>query len=282
MNKIALVTGASSGLGRATAELLVTQGYEVFGTTRSTKPTDIGRVRMLTLELADERSIEACVGAVVERSGRIDLLVNNAGRSMAGAIEEVSLEELQHEFQVNFFGTLRVIKRAMPTLRAQGSGRIVNVSSAAATVPVPFYGVYGASKAALERVTFSLRQELRPFGIHVSVVSPSSHRTNMQSTLPAAPIAAYQVPRDRIISAARQAVADGGDPVDVARTILLAATARHPKARYPVGKDAKAFAFIQRLVSHAFIERMIGAKFKLGTAALSAPAGPRQLPTPRN
>lgn len=279
MNKTALVTGASSGLGLATAQLLATRGYDVYGTTRTQKPADVPGVHMLTLELARADSVAACVQSVLDRAGRIDLLVNNAGFPQAGAIEETSLEEIEHEFQVNFFGALRVIKRVIPQLRAQGGGRIVNVSSAAAFIPVPYYGIYGASKAALERMTFSLRQELRPFGIEVAIVSPSSHRTNVQWTLPAAPLSAYQIPRERMLSAMRQTVVEGGDPNDVARAILVAATAKHPKARYPVGGDAKAFALVQRLVPHGVIERMIQAKFQLGlgaTAALPAGSRPRE------
>jgi short-subunit dehydrogenase len=271
MKPIALVTGASRGLGRATATLLAQHGYEVWGTTRTPAPPDVEGIRMLTLELTSQQSVDACVGAVLERAGRVDLLVNNAGFPMTGAIEEVSLDEIEHEFQVNLFGMLRMTKAVLPSMRAQGSGRVINISSAAAFIPIPYYGVYGASKAALERLSFSLRQEVRPFGLHVSVISPSSHRTDVEWARPSSPVSAYETPRERMASAMRQTVVDGDDPSNVARAVLKAATARAPRARYLVGGDSKAFAIIQRLLPHALIERMIGAKFKLGSGRAPAP-----------
>jgi NAD(P)-dependent dehydrogenase (short-subunit alcohol dehydrogenase family) len=219
---------------------------------------------MLTLELGASESIAECADAVRASAGRLDVLVNNAGFPLVGAVEEVSIDEIEHEFQVNLFGGLRLTKALLPMMRAQGAGRIINISSAAAFVPIPFYGVYGASKAALERLSFSLRQELAPFGLHVSVVSPSSHRTGVQWTFPRAMQAEYDGSRNRMESAMRGTIADGPPPANVARVVLRAATSARPKARYLVGADARAFGFVQRLVSHGFIERVIRAKFKLG------------------
>jgi NAD(P)-dependent dehydrogenase (short-subunit alcohol dehydrogenase family) len=270
MKKTALVTGASSGLGQATATLLAENGYEVWGTTRAESPADRGPVRMLTLELGSAESVAECASVIKTRAGRLDVLVNNAGFPLVGAVEEISLEEIEHEFHVNLFGGLRLTKALLPMMRDQGTGRIINISSAAAFIPVPFYGVYGASKAALERLSFSLRQELLPFGLHVSVVSPSSHRTGVQWTFPRTALAEYDGSRSRMASAMRGTVVDGPPPADVARVVLQAATSAHPKARYLVGTDARAFGFVQRLVSHGFIERLIRVKFKLG----STPAVP--------
>jgi len=267
MKRVALVTGASSGLGKATAALLAESGYKVYGTTRADTPSNSEGVRMLSLELASQASVDACVRQVVDDAGQIDLVVNNAGFPMAGAIEETSIEEIDHEFQVNFFGTLRVIKTVTPILRGQRSGTIINISSAAAFIPVPFYGIYGASKAALERLSFSLRQELKPVGVHVSVISPSSHRTEVKWAVPSAPLSAYDGARDRVLAAMQQTVVEGGDPGKVARAVLDAASARAPRARYLVGSDSKAFGILQRIAPHSLIERMISAKFRLSAAA---------------
>lgn len=267
MPTIALVTGASRGLGHVTAHALAAAGYTVYGTTRASNPRDDGPVRMLSLELTDPASIRAAVATVMEREGRVDLLVNNAGYPQAGAAEEVSLEEARRQFEANFFGAYQLIQAVLPEMRTRGAGRIVNVSSAAGDIPVPFYGVYGASKAALERLTLSLRAELRPFGVHLSCVTPSSHRTTVEHVLPTNAMSLYQGPRQAVLAAMHETVVQGDDPRNVARAVLRAARSRRPRAQYRVGGDSRAFGVLLRLLPTSALEFLVRKKFSQGAAA---------------
>src|SRR5690606_35507590 len=159
--KVVLITGASSGLGRATARLLAERGYRVFGTSRR-PPADAptGGVEPLALDVCADASVAACVQTVLARAGRIDALINNAGYELGGALEEATLEEAQRQFETNFFGAVRMIRAVLPAMRRQGGGRIVNVSSLAGLAPVPFLGLYSASKFALEGYSEALRHEV--------------------------------------------------------------------------------------------------------------------------
>jgi NAD(P)-dependent dehydrogenase (short-subunit alcohol dehydrogenase family) len=263
MNKVAIVTGASRGLGLATARLLTARGYTVYGTSRSPSAGEAGAVHMLALDVTRPESVAACVAEVLRREGRIDLLVNNAGYPMTGAVEEVSVEEMARQFETNFFGAMRMIHAVLPTMRAQRGGRVINLSSAAGDIPVPFYGVYGASKAALERASLSLRAELRPFDVHVSCVTPSSHRTDVQHVLPGRGLDAYAAPRARMLAAMHDTVARGDDPEQVARAVLRAATVARPRSQYRVGGDSRAFGLLLRLLPVSALEFLVRRKFAL-------------------
>jgi NAD(P)-dependent dehydrogenase (short-subunit alcohol dehydrogenase family) len=265
--KVALVTGASQGLGQATARRLAAAGWRVFGTTRHTHPADDGPVGMLTLDVRHPASVAACVDSVRARAGRLDALVNNAGYPLTGSIEEVSVEEAQAQFETNFFGAVRMMQAVLPLMRVQGGGHVVNVSSAAAFVPLPYYGVYGASKAALERLSLSLREEMRPFGVHVCIVAPSSHRTSVQHLSPAQACGAHTAAHERAVATMCGTVQDGDDPENVARTVLRAVSSRAAKARYLVGGDARAFGFLQRVAPQRLIEVMVRAKIRRGARA---------------
>jgi NAD(P)-dependent dehydrogenase (short-subunit alcohol dehydrogenase family) len=157
-NRVALVTGASSGIGQATAELLAARGFTVFGTSRA--PTQVDSTyRWLPLDVRSDASVEAAVQSLLEQAGRIDVLVNNAGFAQVGAIEESSIADVQAQFDTNLFGALRVIKAVLPVMRQQGSGRIINVSSVVGQVAPPYMGVYATSKFALEGLSEALRED---------------------------------------------------------------------------------------------------------------------------
>ncbi len=205
--KVALVTGASSGIGRATAEALSRAGYQVHGTGRSAAPAESGTVRMLTCDVTDQASVEACVAQVLKDAGRIDLLVNNAGIGLFGAAEESSMAQAQQLFEANFFGLLRVTNAVLPTMRRQRAGRIVNVSSVLGLIPAPFAALYAASKHAVEGYSESLDHEVRSLGIRVVLIEPAYTRTSFEaSTTPASgTIAAYHDMRARVGAAMRKA-----------------------------------------------------------------------------
>src|SRR6185369_16991468 len=152
-----------------------------FGTSRNPSGEATAGVEMLPLDVRDDASVAACVAAVTARAGRLDLLVNNAGFEQAGALEELSLEEVRGQFETNFFGVVRMVKEVLPIMRGQRSGRIINVSSLTGLAATPFMGIYSTSKFALEGYTEALRHEVRPLGIHVSQVEPGFLRTPMMN-----------------------------------------------------------------------------------------------------
>jgi NAD(P)-dependent dehydrogenase (short-subunit alcohol dehydrogenase family) len=245
---VVIITGASTGFGRATAKRLAGAGMRVFGTSRQAPPTDSpaparpepGTVTLLRLDVRDDASVRDCVAAVIDRAGRIDALVNNAGFSLCGAIEENSIPEVENLFQTNYFGAVRMIRAVLPHMRARGTGRIVNVTSLAGLLSVPFHGHYSAAKFALEGLSEALRMEVARFGIHVSVVEPSDFRTEgtQARVFPAGPIDAYETARARAVDIMIRSEQGAPGPEPVARLIEKILCERRPRLRYRVGKDA--------------------------------------------
>ena len=248
--KVALVTGASSGIGRAAAEALCRAGYRVYGTTRSAAPADTGPFRMLTCDVTDPVSVEACVAQVLKDAGRIDLLVNNAGVGLFGAAEEASIAQAQQLFEANFFGLLRVTNAVLPAMRRQRSGRIINLSSLLGLIPAPFAALYAASKHAVEGYSESLDHEVRSLGIRVVLLEPAYTRTSFEAnTAPASGmIAAYDDMRARVVAAMRKANEAGDDVSIVADRIVEAAGAERPRRRYTAGRLAGRVAMLRRFV----------------------------------
>jgi NAD(P)-dependent dehydrogenase (short-subunit alcohol dehydrogenase family) len=176
--KVVLVTGASSGFGFAISKTLAASGHQVFGTSRAPGSNTSNGFTTLTLDVTREESVGACVAKVIRDAGRIDAVINNAGIGVAGAIEDTSVAEAQTQFETNFFGTHRVCRAVLPHLRARGGGHIINISSLAGRIALPFQGFYSATKFAIEAYTEALRIEVRPFGIAVSMVEPGDFATS--------------------------------------------------------------------------------------------------------
>lgn len=241
---IVMITGTSSGLGQAMARHLASRGHEV-----------IGAALEDGLDVRDDES----VARFVARAPRIDALVNNAGFALAGAIEETSIEEAKAQFETNFFGVARMVKAVLPLFRAQGHGRIVNVSSGAALASGPFHGYYSASKWAVEGFTEALRHELRPFGIHVSILAPGAFRTNVvkNGKLVSRPLPEYDAPRGTLIDAMTHHCAKGSDPGIVARVVEKILLAKKPKLRYRAGKDVTASYWCKRFLPEAMYQKMV-------------------------
>src|SRR5215813_10473390 len=231
--KVVLITGASSGVGQSTARLLSHNGYKVFGTSRNAAAAaGIPTVKMLPLDVTSDDSVAACVKAVANDAGRIDVLVNNAAYELAGALEEVSIEEAKAQFETNFFGVMRMVKAVLPEMRERRSGRIINISSLAGLVAAPpFWGAYSASKWALEAYSEHLAREVRPFNVRVSIVEPGSTKTSLTSNQrsPSAPIAEYAPWRERAVRAARRLEAKGPDPALVADCVTRIIESRSPR-----------------------------------------------------
>ncbi len=259
--KVILVTGASSGIGQACATALAQQGHRVYGTSRTPRDETRG-FTMLPMDVTDTPSVHAAVQTLLEREGRIDVVVNNAGIGYGGAIEDTAIDEAHALFETNFFGVLRVCHAVLPTMRAQGGGTIINVSSIGGLVSLPFQSLYSASKAALEAMSESLRMEVKRFGIHVVLVEPGDTRTeftaNRRNTR-----AAEQSPVYREIFLRTQAHIEADErngipPETVARTVMRIVATPRPKVRYAVGLFYQKLAIlVKRLVPSGLFERII-------------------------
>ncbi len=240
---VVLITGCSTGIGRATAQLLAERGWRVYASARKLETvTDLASdaITPLALDVTDEADCREAVEAVLRPAGRIDALVNNAGYGHTGPLEEIPLEDVRAQFEINTFAPLRLAQLVIPTMRAQRSGRIVNVSSVMGRVVVPFLGLYNASKFAQEAMSDALRMELSPWNIHVILIEPGSVRTPFYTRVAQYTARTLDNPdspyRARVERALRltggQGLFAGSPPEKVAQVIHTALTARHPRARY--------------------------------------------------
>jgi NAD(P)-dependent dehydrogenase (short-subunit alcohol dehydrogenase family) len=236
---VVVVTGVSSGIGRATAEKFAKRGCKVFGTVRNiTKAQSIPGVMLVEMDVRDEASVQRGFQAIIAQAKRIDVLVNSAGVTLLGATEETSLAEAQSLFDTNVFGVLRTIQAVLPHMREQGSGRIVNVSSVLGFLPAPYMGLYSASKHAVEGMSETLDHEVRKFGIRVVLIEPSYTRTNLDLNAPhaASKISAYDDDRAVVSRAIQKSVNEAPAPDGVATTIVDAALGTWKMRRTPKGE----------------------------------------------
>jgi len=256
---VALVTGASSGIGLATAKALRNAGYRVFGTSHRAASERSDGITMLTCDVTDDASVTAMVDEVLARAGRIDLVVNNAGIGLVGGAEESSIAQAQALFDVNVFGVLRVTRAVLPAMRRQQKGRIVNVSSVLGFIPAPYSALYAATKHAVEGYSESLDHELRPFGIRVVLVEPAYTRTSFDDNLvsPDQLLDVYSSARAGMDVIMRKAIAAGDAPEIVAGTVLEAATAAVPRRRYAAGKMARQVSLLRRFVPEAAFDKSL-------------------------
>jgi NAD(P)-dependent dehydrogenase (short-subunit alcohol dehydrogenase family) len=241
-DRVVLITGASSGIGQACASHLHRRGYRVYGTSRRAPPepvVDPAGFFMLRMDVDSDESVETAVRLIVEREGRIDVAVNNAGFAVAGAIEETSTQEAKMQLETNFFGTLRVCRAVLPIMREQGGGYIVNVSSAAGRISVPFQALYSASKFAVEALTEALRMEVEPFGIRVAMIEPGDLQTGLTASrrlaAAAADQSAYAQGRSAALAVAETDETSGPSPDKVAPLLERIINSRSPRLRYTVG-----------------------------------------------
>jgi NAD(P)-dependent dehydrogenase (short-subunit alcohol dehydrogenase family) len=266
---VVLITGVSSGIGRAVAGAFAAKGFEVFGTSRNPQRTEpVPGVELVQLDVADDASVAAAVSTVVQRAGRIDILVNNAGVGVFGAAEETSIAQAQQLFDTNFFGLVRLTREVLPHLRAQGSGRIINIGSVLGFLPSPYGSFYAASKHAVEGYSESLDHETREFGVRVSVVEPGYTNTSFEANATDAdsPIDSYAPIREHVKQVIGKAVRAGDDPAVVAQAVLKAATSRTPKLRYPAGPLARQLTVLKKFAPAALLDKGIRKASKLTAA----------------
>ena len=242
-SQVILVTGASSGFGQACAAYLHDQGHRVYGTSRRAEPGVVSQatptsLRMIQMDVDSDASVRQGVGLVLEDAGRLDVLLNNAGFGIAGAVEETPIEEAKAQFETNFFGALRICQAVLPTMRGQRSGLIINMSSIAGRLAVPFQGLYSAAKSALEGMSEALSMEVRPYGVRVALIEPgdfstgfTAHRRNVQRS---EDDSAYADAFARTLAVIEHDELGGGSPEQIARLVGRLVAAGPSRLRYPV------------------------------------------------
>ncbi len=257
-SKIAIVTGASSGIGEITAQLLAKSGYTVYGTSRRGASAGKQSFEMLPLDVTSEESVQTLVSEVIRLHGRIDLLVNNAGFGVApSGAEESSIAQAQAIFDTNFFGTVRMTRAVVPHMRKQKSGRIINIGSVSGFLPFPYMALYAASKHAVEGYSESLDHELRTWGIRVSVIEPAYTKTGFDANLlaPDEKLIEYQAIRTAVYQRMKTIMDTTADaPIVVAETVLKAAQSEHPKRRYTAGTLAGRLKLLRRFAPTDLID----------------------------
>jgi len=265
----ALVTGASSGIGKATAERLATAGYTVYGTSRRGAQANQQPFAMLSLDVTRNESVEAVVKEVIRLEGHIDLLVNNAGFGVAPAgAEESSIEQAQAIFDTNFFGMVRMTRAVVPHMRRQGAGRVINIGSIFGFLPMPYMALYVATKHAIEGYSESLDHELRTRGIRVSVIEPANTSTQFDANAlePDSQLEEYREIRAALAKKMKELVEAGDRPGVVADAVLRAALATNPKLRYAAGGRARGLRLLRRFAPPGLVDAGIRRDLRLDAA----------------
>jgi NAD(P)-dependent dehydrogenase (short-subunit alcohol dehydrogenase family) len=265
-SKTALVTGASSGIGEATAERLAMAGYKVYGTSRRPAKTSRRSFQLLPLDVTSDESVAATVREVLRMEGRIDLLVNNAGFGIApAAAEESSMEQARSIFETNFFGIVRMTRAVVPHMRSQRAGRIINIGSVLGFLPMPYAALYAATKHAVEGYSESLDHELRTRGIRVSVIEPAYTKTQFDANFlqPDSKLDEYREIRASVSKTLTEVMAAADEPGVVADVVLEAASAARPKLRYTAGVRASRLRLLRRFAPAGLIDTGIRKDLRL-------------------
>jgi short-subunit dehydrogenase len=265
MKKTVLITGASAGIGKATAIYLAQNGYHVYGAARRVeKMQDLLSygIQPIALDVTDNKSISDCVEHIFKESGRIDILVNNAGFGSEGAIEDISMQDAKYQMEVNVFGAMRLIQLALPLMRQNQYGKIVNISSVGGKIALPLGGWYHASKFAMEALSDSLRMEVKQFGIDVIVVEPGGIQSEwgdiaMESLVRVSGNTVYKEMVDGAVRGFKRTEKTNSEPVVIARLIKRGIEATRPKTRYAGGSMAKPLLLLRRILSDSMLERLI-------------------------
>ncbi|WP_019505401.1 oxidoreductase [Pleurocapsa sp. PCC 7319] len=265
-----LVTGASSGIGKATAKRLAVAGYHVFAAARRLeKMTDLqsDRITVLPLDITKEESVRSLVETISTQTERLDVLINNAGYGSHGALEAVSLEEARYQFEVNVFGLMHLTQLILPIMRQQRGGKIINVSSMIGKVSVPMSGWYSASKHVLEALSDALRLEVQQFGIKVVVIEPGAIKTEFNDIAAervnkASSIDAYQSWTEAWIKVLNSSNQTGAEPEVIAEAITKAVKTKNPRSRYAAPFESKFFLFLKWLLSDRLFDRVVLSEIK--------------------
>lgn len=267
MNKVVLITGGSSGIGKSIGEYLHKKGFVVYGTSRNPEKAANSLFPLIALDVRDPASIQYAVSKVIEISGRIDVVINNAGVGITGPLEEIPMEEIKNNFETNFFGPIEVMKSVLPQMRDQKSGLIINITSIAAYMGLPYRSVYSASKGALELITEALRMEVKQFGIEITNVAPGDFATNIASGRYHAPVikgSAYEKVYGDTLQTMNEHVDSGSNPNEMAEAIYKIMQEKSPKIHYKIGVFMQKFSIVlKRLLPDKVYEKMLMNHYKL-------------------
>lgn len=267
MSKVVLITGGSSGIGKSIGEFLTSKGFKVYGTSRSPERYTESKFELVQLDVSDIKSIQGAITTVIEKEGRLDVLVNNAGAGITGPVEEIPMEEIKRNFETNFFGPINVIKEALPQMRQQNSGLVINITSIAGYMGLPYRGVYSASKGALELLTEAMRMEIKDFNIQMTNVAPGDFATNIAAGRYHAPVlehSPYKKPYGNTLRLMDEHVDAGKDPLMMAKAIHKIILTDRPIVHYKVGEFMQKFSIIlKRVLPDKVYEKMLQNHYKL-------------------
>lgn len=267
MSKVVLITGGSSGIGKSIGEFLHKKGFVVYGTSRNPEKVLNSIFPLIALDVRNAESIRSAVSKVIEISGRLDVVINNAGVGITGPLEEIPMEEIKNNFETNFFGPIEVMKAVLPQMREQKSGLIINITSIAAYMGLPYRSVYSASKGALELITEALRMEVKSFGIDITNVAPGDFATNIASGRYHAPVikgSAYEKVYGDTLATMNEHVDAGSNPNEMAEAIFKIMQEKSPKVHYKVGAFMQKFSIVlKRTLSDKVYEKMLMNHYKL-------------------
>lgn len=267
MNKVILITGASSGIGKAIGEFLTIKGFVVYGTSRNPLNYKDSKFTLLTLDVSDQNSIKNTVSEIINKEGKLDVLINNAGKGITGPVEETPLEEIKKAFDTNFFGVINVCNGVLPEMRKQKKGLIINISSIAGYMGLPYRGIYSASKSALSIYSEVLSLETKQFGVTVVDVAPGDFATNIAAGRYHTPLfkdSNYKEHYAKVLKQIDEEVNTGLQPELIAKVIYKIIGKRKPKVRYRVGTFMQRYAIhIKRLMPDRVYEKLMMKHYKL-------------------
>ncbi len=267
MGKVILITGGSSGIGKSIGEFLHEKGYTVFGTSRTPEKVQGSAFPLVALDVRDAQSIKSAVAEVIAKAGTIDVLVNNAGVGITGPIEEIPTDEMRNNFETNLFGPIEVMKAVLPHMRAQKSGLIINVTSIAGYMGLPYRGIYSASKGALELITEALRMEVKGFGITITSVAPGDFATNIAAGRYHAPLvkgSPYEKPYGATLDTMNTHVDSGSNPLMMAEAVYAIMKTPNPGVHYKVGAFMQKFSImLKRILPDKTYEKLLMNHYKL-------------------
>ncbi|RTY87334.1 SDR family oxidoreductase [Flavobacterium sp. RSP15] len=267
MNKVVLITGGSSGIGKSIGEFLHHKGFVVYGTSRNPERILNSIFPLIALDVQDSDSIQAAVAKVIATSGRLDVVINNAGVGITGPLEEIPTHEIKNNFETNLFGPIEVMKAVLPQMRTQQSGLIINVTSIAGYMGLPYRSVYSASKGALELITEALRMEVKSFGVHITNVAPGDFATNIASGRFHAPVlrgSAYEAQYGNTLKTMDEHVDSGSNPNKMAEAVYQIIQTPEPKIHYKVGVFLQKFSIVlKRILPDKVYEKMLMSHYNL-------------------
>lgn len=267
MNKVVLITGGSSGIGKSIGEFLHHKGFIVYGTSRNPQTVLNSIFPLVALDVRNVESIQAAVAKIIAVTGRVDVVINNAGVGITGPLEEIPTAEIKNNFETNFFGPIEVMKAVLPQMRQQKSGLIINVTSIAGYMGLPYRSVYSASKGALELITEALNMEVKSFGINITNVAPGDFATNIASGRFHAPLikgSAYEAPYGMTLKMMDEHVDSGSNPDEMAVAVYNIIQAKNPRVHYKVGAFMQKLSIVlKRILPDKIYEKMLMNHYKL-------------------